>query len=375
MHRRKEIKMSIFWLNLSFVYILSCFSRYFTSPIPNGNEIIRPNKFLVFIALLILVSVSGLRVNIGDTEAYMHSYELNDFTWEQIKTQKDIGFGVLQMFLQKFSDNPQLMIFSTALLTNLLIILVLYHYSRMLDISLFVYITGGLFLVSMNGIRQVLAAAIFFTATKFLIEGKWKRYMLIVLFASTFHQSALILIPIYFLARTKAWSKFTIILIFISILIVIGFEQFTTVLFSAIEDTQYGLYQNFDEGGANYLRVVVYSAPLLIAFLGRDKMRSIFRDSDYIVNMSILGLVFMIVSTQNWIFARFSIYFNLYHLILISWVVKLFGERDQKIIYYVILVCYFLYYYYENVLSLNISYKSNFLSILFFNIGSKGNIF
>jgi transmembrane protein EpsG len=360
MHRRKEIKMSIFWLNLSFVYILSFFSRYFTSPTPNGNEIIRPNKFLVFIAFLILVSVSGLRENIGDTEAYMHSYELNDFTWEQIKTQKDIGFGVLQMFLQKFSDNPQLMIFSTALLTNLLIILVLYNYSRLLDISIFVYITGGLFLVSMNGIRQVLAAAIFFTATKFLIEGKWKRYMLIVLFASTFHQSALILIPIYFLARTKAWSKFTIILIFISILIVIGFEQFTTVLFSAIEDTQYGMYQNFDEGGANYLRVVVYSAPLLIAFLGRDKMRSIFRDSDYIVNMSILGLVFMIVSTQNWIFARFSIYFNLYHLILISWVVKLFGERDQKIIYYVILVCYFLYYYYENVLSLNILYKSNF---------------
>ena len=32
-------------------------------------------------------------------------------------------------------------------------------------------------LVSMNGIRQVLAAAIIFTATKYLIEGNWIKYL------------------------------------------------------------------------------------------------------------------------------------------------------------------------------------------------------
>ena len=52
--------------------------------------------------------------------------------------------------------------------------------------------------------------------------------------------------------------------------------------------------------------------------------------------MAIIGLMFMIISTQNWIFARFSIYFNLYQLILISWVVKLFHEKDQRFIYYAI---------------------------------------
>ena len=59
--------------------------------------------------------------------------------------------------------------------------------------------------------------------------------------------------------------------------------------------------------------------------------------------MSLLGLVFMIISTQNWIFARFSIYFGLYQLILISWIIKLFTEKDQKLIYYAILVFYFIY--------------------------------
>ena len=59
----------------------------------------------------------------------------------------------------------------------------------MIELSLYVYITGGLFLVSMNGIRQLLAAAIAFTATKYLIDGNWIKYFLIVLFASLFHQS------------------------------------------------------------------------------------------------------------------------------------------------------------------------------------------
>ena len=79
-----------------------------------------------------------------------------------IKEQDDIGFGILQMVLQSISKDPQLLIFTTALITNTLIVIVLYNYSRFVELSLFVYITGGLFIVSMNGIRQVLAAAIAF---------------------------------------------------------------------------------------------------------------------------------------------------------------------------------------------------------------------
>ena len=119
-------------------------------------------------------------------------------------------------------------------------------------------------------------------------------------------------------------------------------------------------YANSNEGGANIIRVAVNAAPLVIAYFGRERLRQIFPQSDYIVNLSILSLVFMIISTQNWIFARFNIYFDLYQLILISWVVKLFHEKDQKFVYYAILVCFFFYYYYENVISLNIVYKSDF---------------
>ncbi|RKQ33501.1 EpsG family protein [Oceanobacillus halophilus] len=353
--------MTLLWMNLTFVLLFALFARYFAKPVLATNlpVPVKPNKLLVFGGLTSLVLISGFRSGIGDTFNYRNIFEDNDFTWEYVTSEKDIGFGFLQMLIKNYiSDNSQALIFITAFITNLLIIFVFYKYSRLVELSLYVYITGGLFLVSMNGIRQLLAAAIAFTAIKFLIEGKFIRYAFIIGFASLFHQSALILLPMFFLVRFKAWSKVTIALVLLAVIAVIGYEYFSTILFTALEDTQYSNYDNFSEGGANILRVAVEASPLFVAFLGRKKLRSIFPESDYIVNMALIGLVFMVISTEQWIFARMSIYFQLYQLILISWLPKLFRYKDQKLVYIGIIVCYLAYYYYETVISLNINYNS-----------------
>ncbi|WP_417898965.1 EpsG family protein [Bacillus haimaensis] len=357
--------MTILYLNLLVVFLLSFGARYFSSPILATTIYspveIKPNRYMTMLATLSLILVSGLRTNIGDTYFYRHAYELHDFTWEFVISQKDKGFVFLQMLLKMFSSDPQILIFSTALITNLLIVIILYKYSRMIEMSLFVYITSGLFLVSMNGIRQFLAAAIIFAATKYIMDGSWKKFIVVVLIASTFHQSALILIPIYFLVRRKAWTKSTFALLVLAMIVVVGYNQFSSILFSALEDTQYGHYSEFSEGGASILRVVVYAAPLFIAYLGRGKLRDIFPNSDYIVNLCVLNLIFMIIASQNWIFARFTIYFGLYNLILIAWVVRLVKEKDQKFLYYGIFIFYLVYFYYEHVIALGILYKSNYL--------------
>jgi transmembrane protein EpsG len=359
--------MTILWMNLAIVFTFSFFARFFATAriLPNSTVLVKPNKILIFGVFLSLVLVSGLRANIGDTFFYKHIYEMNDMNWEYVKSQKDIGFGILQMFLKGFSDDPQILIFTTALITNLFIIIVLYKYSRQFELSIYVLITSGFFIISMNGIRQCLAAAIVFGAAKFLFEGNWKRYMLIVLLASTIHQTALILIPIYFIIRRKAWTRTTFLLFIFAILIVIGFNQFTEILFATIKDTQYGGYKEFKEGGANVIRVAVEGAPLLVAFLGREKLRRIMPNSDFIVNMALLGFFLMIISTQNWIFARFALYFSLYQFILVSWIVKLFKEKDQRLIYFAILIFYLAYHYFDSVVTLNIVYKSDFLDPFF----------
>lgn len=353
--------MTILWFTLAFVFSVSLAARYFSVPSAVSLSTIVPNRFLVIIAALTLAMVSGLRSNIGDTYFYMHSYTVGDFSWQAIANSNDIGFNIFQMLLKQLSDDPQILVFTTGVITNLLIVLVMYNYTRLFELSVFLYITTGTFTVSMNGIRQFLAAAIVFAATKFLFEGRWKSYMAIVVFASFFHQSALIMLPMYFIARRKAWTRMTAILVSLAVLIVAGFNEFSALLFTAIKDSNYAAYESFDEGGANVLRAIVWIIPVIIAYFGRDKLRELFPKADIIVNISLVGVILMIISTQNWIFARMAIYFNLYQLILIAWLIKVFREKDQKLIYLMVLFFYFLFYFYESVLALDLHYLSNYL--------------
>ncbi|KGE19339.1 EpsG family protein [Paenibacillus wynnii] len=353
--------MTIIWLTLMVGFFFSFLARYYAVPNMNSPVFIRPSKFFAYVVAAVIVICSGLRNNIGDTFFYMHSYRVDDLSWLGILQNKDIGFGILQMVLKSYTDDPQILIVVTALITNFLIVMVLYKYARLFDLAVYLYITSGAFIVSMNGIRQYLTAAIIFAATKYILEGSWKKYMLVVLFAALFHQSALILIPIYFIVRRKAWTTASFLMLGLAVLIVLGFNQFSDILFSAIKDTQYGEYQSFSEGGANVFRVAFYALPLVIAFLGREKLRMLFPHIDIIVNLSLIGLLLMIISTQNWIFARLAIYFTLYQIILTTWVVKVFRKKDQKLVFLSFLIIYLIFFFYENVITLGLQYRSDYL--------------
>lgn len=353
--------MTILWVSLVCVTFFGFIARYFSVPVMQGHNQVQPNKFAAALAAITLVLVSGLRTNIGDTFLYMHGYRVNQLDWEKVFQEKDIAFGILQLLLQRLTSDPQLMIFVTALVTNILIVIAMYRYARLFEVALYVYITSGAFIVSMNGLRQYLAAAILFVGTKYLLQGKWKPYMCIVLAASLFHQSALIMAPIYFVVRKKAWTKLTMFLIGMALVVVLGYNYFSEMLFTAIADTQYGQYQTFQEGGANILRVFISLVPLIIAFFGREKLRAIFPGADVFVNLAIMSSVLMIIATQNWIFARLTIYFSLYQVVLISWLVKLFRKKDERVVYIGIALFYFLYFFYENVIILDIRYASDYI--------------
>jgi len=354
--------MTTLWASLALVFAFSLMARYFAMPAPFSVTQIQPNKILAAAAALTLMLVSGLRNNIGDTYLYMHAYEVNAYSWDTFYMEKDMGFVVLQLLLKQISEDPQILIFTTAFVTNMLIAIVLYKYARLYELSMYVYITSGAFTVSMNGLRQFLAAAIIFAATKALFEGRWKTYFAVVLFASLLHQSALIMIPIYFLVRRKAWTLSSFALISTAVLIVAGFDYFSELIFTMLQGTQYGHYNEFQEGGASFIRVLVTGVPLVIAYLGREKLRAIFPKSDIIVNMSLVSMVLMIISTQNWIFARMTIFFNLYSLILIGWLVKLFREKEQNFVYLCLLAFYFLFYFIESVVALQLFYSSDYIT-------------
>lgn len=372
--------MTVFWLTLVVVFISGYFAREYGGNlvIADGIAQSQPNKFFAFIAIAVLILVSGLRIPqggaIGDTGMYTHAFLMvsNNFadSFAQWKLfNGDSGFSVFLSFIKEFiSNDPQSFIFVCALITNLCICIVLYKYSAIFEVSLYLYITTGFYLVTMNGVRQSLVAAILFLCIRLITDGKWLPFFIVVLLVCQMHSSALVFIPLYFFARLEPWSKIVGIILAASIVVLLLFNEVGAFLLEALDNTQYGHYQEFilnGNAGANVFRTLIAAVPVVLAYQAK---RQIANTNDKVINVvinfSVLNLVFFILAIQNWIFVRMSVYFELYVLLLFPWLIKNLGDKKtNQILYVSCFLCYLIYYYFEMVFTLDMAYKSSFIGL------------
>lgn len=368
--------MTIFWITLVSVFILGYMAQLSRQSVVIDDQLVaRPNRILISISCMILVLVSGLRSNIGDTPVYIQIFNALPNTVGEFLSSKgnlfqdDNGFYLIVTFIKQFiSNDPQVFIFIMALITNVLIVVILYKYSIAIEMSLFLYITTGIYLITMNGVRQYLASAIVFFCIRYTIKGEFKKFLILIILMSTIHKSALIFIPVYFFVRLKPFSKMTGIVLGVSSVVLLFFEQMSGLISVILAGTQYAQYNEYiykAGGGANILRVLVVAVPVVLSFYGRKKIEE---ENDPVINIcvnySILALTVYILSLQNWVFARFDVYFSLYSLILIPWVIhKLFKSAERNLVYFLCLLAYFVFYYYDSVITMHITYQSNFLGI------------
>ena len=132
--------MTVLWINLVIVLAFSLFARYYAPAISTSIPLppFKINWLFSLGALSSLILISGLRNNIGDTYFYKHAYEVNNFDWGKMEEQANIGFWLFQKALKNYSEDPQILIFTAALITNVLIIIVFSRYSRMFELSTYV---------------------------------------------------------------------------------------------------------------------------------------------------------------------------------------------------------------------------------------------
>ncbi|WP_152886802.1 EpsG family protein [Clostridium tarantellae] len=358
--------MSVFYATLISTYILSWLSR-----IGKEKKRIIFSIFWLFLATLILIIVSGLRSGIGDTNAYMHSYDLLVQNPSSFELNGDFALNLISIFLMQISTNPQILIFTTAFLTNLFNMIIFYKFGTCLELQVYMYITSGYYTVTMNGIRQSLAAAFLFLSINLIIKGNFKMYAIIVLIISTFHASALIMIPLYFIVREEAWSKKVMKMMLLACIGVFFYDLFSEILFKLLENTKYAAYSQVNEGGSSVMRTIVNSVPVILAYIKRNELRKIWPESNIFVNFALINLIFVGFGMFNWIFNRFTIYFQLYNFILLPFIIKkCFKGREKILVYFGFVFCYFIFFYREQVIGLNMSYPSQYLTIenLFYEV-------
>ena len=334
---------------------------YRTEPV-NGKEVRRVTPFFAVVAVAPLVVWAGYRGNIGDTGAYVKSFGEMPSSFGGIRNYmdtitKDQGFYFASAVIKCIIGNRDTVYFIIVAAIQCFLLFKIYRkYSTSFAVSFFLFIASTDYISWIfNGMRQFVAVTITVACFPWILEKKYVKAIILILIASLFHQSALLVIPFVFIVQGKAWNAKTLVFIVAVVAAVLFADRFTDILDSMLAETQYqnvvSDWENWQDDGTNMLRVLVYSVPAILSLIGLKYIRE---EDDPVINictnMSIAsaGLYVISMFTSGIFIGRLPIYFSLYGYILLPWLIKnMFTKRSTQVIYIGMVGAYLVFYYYQ----------------------------
>lgn len=372
--------MKIYWFILAWVIVFGTMSQMRARYVCVGEGIYesRSNLFMAIMAFSIIIFFAGMRSYVADTSAYINTfnqYPLFSASHDVIfdSSAREPGFRLFSILIKTYiSQNYQVWLFIIATISGICIMYPLYKYSCNYGISLFLFMASCQFTWMFNGMRQFLVASILFACTPFILEKKTIPYIIIVLILSTFHKSALIMIPAYFIVDSEPWSKRSMLFIACIILAMMFTSQFTGLLDTVVENSDYatsiGEFKDSDDG-TSPIRILVESIPIIIAFIYRDRIKEKLTPIIKIsINMSLISSGVYIISKiakSGVLLGRLPIYFSLYNLLLLPWLINnTFEKNERRLINFFMIICYLGFFYYQMKIAWNgFGYISSILKI------------
>ncbi|WP_346684014.1 EpsG family protein [Anaerostipes butyraticus] len=352
----------LIWLFIGGLFLNSLFSK--RDEIVLGKREKRWDIIPAVILVLPYIIWAAYRSdNWGDTGSYRTMFSeaptaisswgsyLNDVT-------KDKGFSVLVLLIKLVNKNSDVIFFLILAIIQMICIVVVYRkYSNNYWLSIFLFIATTDYMSWMhNGIRQFTAVTLIFAATTLILQKKYIPLVLIIILASTIHGSALLMIPIIFISRGEPWNKKTLLFILASVAALAFVGQFTNILDSLLADTQYtnvvSDWQSWNDDGTNPVRVLVYSIPTILSFVGLKRIKE---ENDpminFAVNASIVSTAIYIVSmgTSGIFIGRLPIYVSLYSTgILLPWEIdNMFTDSSARLIKICTILFFSAFFWYQ----------------------------
>lgn len=359
--------MKVYWFMFAWVIFFGILTQMTSRYELVGEETYEPRAhlFMAILVFSVIIFFAGMRSSVADTGVYRESFKAYPL-WSDAnkflsnRDLKDKGFIYLAILVKTFISHDYTVWFTIiAVISGMSVALILYKYSCNFAVSAFLFMASCEFTWMFNGMRQFLVASVVFLCTDLILNKKFIIYALIVCLLSTIHQSALILIPVYFIVTGEPWSKRTILFVMGVILAILFANTFTNVFNEVVENTSYsGAMETLKEtdDGTNIVRVLVEAVPTIIAFIYREKISEkltpIIKLS---INMSLIATGIYIISkvvSSGIMIGRLPIYFSMYNLILLPWLLNnIFDKKEKDLIYYAMTICYFAFFYYQMVIT------------------------
>lgn len=347
--------MYVYYAFIILVFFISILSVLYPNYKVNNEERL-PNIFFTTIILIAFILLYTYRWCNGTDfyNYYLDFMKMKYMTYQNVLETRDLFFTFLTYYMYKaFPDNFIIYNMLLGIITYLPIMIIMRKYSKNFIVSILLYIFMMLYFLPYNTVRQGIACSICFYASRYLMEEKieYKKFLIWSFIASMFHTTALMFIPIGILSKRRFLKKEIIIAVFILLIIALNLDKIWVYLIKFLRiigqtkianDYQYAL---IEAGGVSYIRILVMFIPVILSCICHRSIKSKFNDNriDVLMNLSLFSAVFMIFALKFSVLARISQYFEIYNILLYTYILRVFEDKARRVITYVIMVSYFLY--------------------------------
>lgn len=309
-----------------------------------------PPSFTAFPIFFVLFIMSALRGDFTtDYENYTRLFHLyNSISFSNIlnyEFQQEIGYLTLSKTIGLFTDNEAYLF----VITSFIILFAIYsqfkRYSPYVWLSVLLFISIGSYYTSFNVMRQILASSIIFAGSKYLYERKFIKYCLVVIFASLFHKTALIMVVFYFILNMKLRIRNFIFILISLILCLLFLDRFLiltqTYLYTSYTEDSYGLSSIDFNNALVPLAILVFC----MCFVKKTNLtQGVHR---IWINAVIFYTYFEVLGTQIQLVQRLSEFFSLYVCLLVPMIFKKIEANELKVVIMIVfIIILFSYNYY-----------------------------
>jgi hypothetical protein len=314
---------------IPFLILLFIFLAVFIIVAPNEKH--HKNIYIYFGIVLILTA--GLRVEglTLDYDNYLYAY----YNSSDAASRFEPTFTIIAVFVKSTFNNPIFLFLIYAFLGVTIKFIAIKQVTHVYLLSALVYFSNLFLLHEMTQIRAGVAAGILLLCIKPLYERNLKKFLFLTVIAITFHYTALVILPLWFLNSKKINKKFIWLIPFAYILVLNYMSLGFLVEHIPIDKIQvlYALYKN--EGGfvdnLNVFNLLLLSRIFisLILFYNIDKISKINKYAPVLLEIYILSHVFFILfSDIPALSFRISELLGVVEIILIPFLIYLFkGKR------------------------------------------------
>jgi len=300
-------------------------------------------KFFLFLSWLVLFLVSALRWYVGTD--YSGTYMGNFYTIANgAPPYWDKGFYWLNKVIIYFTKDYAWLFAVTSLIITAIVFLAIKQYSVNIPISILMFVIGGFYFTSFNIIRQWITIAIFLYSLRFIEQKKIIKYMVCVLIAATFHLSALVYLPIYFIGAVKInFKRFLLI----SALAILSVPLIKPIIIFIFTNTKYVYYFNskYNTSDATISDIIICVAILLLGYFFYPKDND--RQYDLLMNIQLAATLLALYSPLFMVSSRFPIMFTAGQIFLIPKIFKTIKNKNTMLLVsFLVILCYCMSCYY-----------------------------